>query len=380
MRIYSAQTDALVVFFCSPFQGIFFFSFLLFFLHHIHHFQPLIDIWTTYCTCNIMSISTQRESDNTITSVPSGSGSGSGSGSSSTQHSTPSTGTIPPHPPQMQSQPSSAASSRAFFSIGGRIGARSGNTPGTPGLIHRSKGPSESSEKDATLPAHSTSVNIPSTEHSSSTTNEKNPTQEALEDIDDHPKHSSSHSEKESNSDDHGHGHGHHLSLTERLHFQRPDRHLFPYRSAKENWRAARTFLRRFFLLLLIVPAWVVPNVLTAKAERDLASHGGVEGASAGGGHEGGGGHGVELKKGENLAVFFLNMLVMMHLGKVAGAALEELVPRFGMVSLFLSLLSLCVVPAEGWCCRVGRDKKWGGGSMNTGTGHKKAFFYRGKR
>ena len=186
----------------------------------------------------------------------------------------------------------------------------------SPALVHRGKG--SSSEKEA-LPAHSTSVNIPGSEPPA---NEKT-TQEALEDIDnkDHL--------KESSSDDRHHHHHPHISLTDRLHFHRPDRHLFPYRSAKENWRAARTFLRRFFLLFLIIPAWVVPNVLKAKAERDLALHGGGQE----GGH-GGEGHGVELRKGENLAVFFLNMLVMMHLGKAAGAALEELVPRFGMVSV----------------------------------------------
>ncbi|KFH73961.1 hypothetical protein MVEG_01174 [Podila verticillata NRRL 6337] len=255
-----------------------------------------------------MSISTHRESDNTIASIPSSPGSG--SGSSSTQP--PSFTALSPQPPQTPSQPSSApapapapAPPRAFFLIGGRIGARS-SLP-TPGLVNRGRG--SSSEKEATL------VNIPGSEPP---TNEKL-TQGALEDIDnkDHP--------KETSGDDHHHHHPH-ISLTDRLHFHRPDRHLFPYRSAKENWRAARTFLRRFFLLFLIIPAWVVPNVLKAKAERDLALHGGQEG-----GHGEGGGHGVELRKGENLVVFFLNMLVMMHLGKAAGAALEELVPRFGM-------------------------------------------------
>ncbi|KAF9569513.1 hypothetical protein EC968_002600 [Mortierella alpina] len=138
-------------------------------------------------------------------------------------------------------------------------------------------------------------------------------------------------------------GHSHRHNWTERLHGHRPDRHLFPYRSVKENMHAARTFLRRFFFLFLIVPAWVLPNVLTAKAKQEfeLSHHG-----STGVGHgmnltlgslipraapaPGGGGHGPELSKGANVAIFILNMLVMMHLGKAAGAALEELVPRFG--------------------------------------------------
>ncbi|KAF9580439.1 hypothetical protein BGW38_002919 [Lunasporangiospora selenospora] len=121
---------------------------------------------------------------------------------------------------------------------------------------------------------------------------------------------------------------------TERMHGQRPDRHLFPYRSTKENMRAVRTFFRRFFLILLIIPAWVLPNVLTAKMLKEQAEEGG--------GHGGGGAHGPELSKGVNLAIFFLNMLAMMHLGKAAGAALEELVPRFGIsiVSVFDAMTS----------------------------------------
>ncbi|KAG0290702.1 hypothetical protein BGZ98_003327, partial [Dissophora globulifera] len=135
---------------------------------------------------------------------------------------------------------------------------------------------------------------------------------------------------------------------TDRLHGQRPDRHLFPYRSMKDNLHAARTFLRRFFLILLIVPAWVIPNVLLAKANHNLESqhagvgesnstalHGALEFAGlkyvtlaeSSGGEE----HGPDLGKVAYWAIFLLNMFAMMHLGKAAGAALEELVPKFGM-------------------------------------------------
>ncbi|KAF9901313.1 hypothetical protein EC991_006269 [Linnemannia zychae] len=153
--------------------------------------------------------------------------------------------------------------------------------------------------------------------------------------------------EKASSSKGHDGGEEHHhRTLTERLHGHRPDRHLFPYRSAKENYRAARTFLRRFFFLFLIIPAWVLPNVMMRKAEHELElAHGGTNGATLeahggssnfttpfvafSGGAEGA--HGPELSKGVNIATFILNMFVMMHLGKAAGAALEELVPKFGM-------------------------------------------------
>ncbi|KAF9120619.1 hypothetical protein BGW39_011235 [Mortierella sp. 14UC] len=145
---------------------------------------------------------------------------------------------------------------------------------------------------------------------------------------------------------DGGEEHNHHQTLTERLHGHRPDRHLFPYRSAKENYRAARTFLRRFFFLFLIIPAWVLPNVMMNKAKHELElSHDGTNGTTLGvhggnsnfttpfvafsGGAEGS--HGPEVSKGVNIATFILNMFVMMHLGKAAGAALEELVPKFGM-------------------------------------------------
>lgn len=137
----------------------------------------------------------------------------------------------------------------------------------------------------------------------------------------------------------------HHRTWTERLHGHRPDRHLFPYRSAKENYRAARTFLRRFFFLFLIIPAWVLPNVMLNKAKHDLeASHGAAPANGTTSGAHGGnfttsfvsfasaeGGHGPEVSKAVNIATFILNMLVMMHLGKAAGAALEELVPKYGM-------------------------------------------------
>ncbi|KAG0369372.1 hypothetical protein BGZ54_010130 [Gamsiella multidivaricata] len=162
---------------------------------------------------------------------------------------------------------------------------------------------------------------------------------------------------------------GHHRTLTDQLHGHRPDRHLFPYRSLSENVHAAKTFLRHFFFLFLIVPAWVIPNVLMAKAEHDLAlSHGGGEGAGGGVGNEtashvaiGYGGlkfmtlsaaeeggaeaHGPELSKAAYWVIFVLNLLVMMHLGKAAGRALEELVPKFGMrvVSVFDALTSSTV-------------------------------------
>ncbi|KAG0278871.1 hypothetical protein BGZ95_002920 [Linnemannia exigua] len=146
--------------------------------------------------------------------------------------------------------------------------------------------------------------------------------------------------DKQHHDDDEDH---HHRTLTERLHGHRPDRHLFPYRSAKENYRAARTFLRRFFFLFLIIPAWVLPNVMMKKAEHELEL---AHGSSATTGLHGGnlttpfvsfsgaaeaGAHGPELSIGVNIATFILNMFLMMHLGKAACAALEELVPKFGM-------------------------------------------------
>ncbi|KAF9968292.1 hypothetical protein BGZ73_000172 [Actinomortierella ambigua] len=113
-------------------------------------------------------------------------------------------------------------------------------------------------------------------------------------------------------------------SLVDRLHGHRPDRHLFPYRTFPENLHAARTFFRRFFLVLLVVPAYVLPAVLNKQAAAAAAEeddHG--EG-------KGGGAHGIELSKTANVSIFVLNMLCMMHLGKAAGACLEELVPKYG--------------------------------------------------
>ncbi|KAF9169143.1 hypothetical protein BGX21_010386, partial [Mortierella sp. AD011] len=129
---------------------------------------------------------------------------------------------------------------------------------------------------------------------------------------------------------------------TDWAHMHRPDRHLFPYRSVRENWHAMKTFLRRFFLILLIIPAWIVPNVLENQAKAAAA-------AAEGEGHTTEASHvalrysgmkyvmlssseeeGPELTKGQYWAIFLLNLLVMVHLSKAAGAALEELVPRFG--------------------------------------------------
>ncbi|OAQ23729.1 hypothetical protein K457DRAFT_82977 [Linnemannia elongata AG-77] len=81
------------------------------------------------------------------------------------------------------------------------------------------------------------------------------------------------------------------------------------------------------------------------KAKHDLeASHGAAPANGTTSGAHGGnfttsfvsfasaeGGHGPEVSKAVNIATFILNMLVMMHLGKAAGAALEELVPKYGM-------------------------------------------------
>ncbi|KAK3826348.1 MAG: hypothetical protein JOS17DRAFT_686752 [Linnemannia elongata] len=83
------------------------------------------------------------------------------------------------------------------------------------------------------------------------------------------------------------------------------------------------------------------------KAEHELeASHGAAPANGTTSGAHGGnftstpfvsfsggaeGGHGPELSKAVNIATFILNMFVMMHLGKAAGVALEELVPKFGI-------------------------------------------------
>ncbi|KAG0323623.1 hypothetical protein BGZ99_002678 [Dissophora globulifera] len=139
---------------------------------------------------------------------------------------------------------------------------------------------------------------------------------------------------------------GHHHTLTELLHGDRPDRNLFPYRNRKDNVHALRTFLRRFYFVLLIIPAWIIPNVLTAQLEHEQQQQQGEHGAGAEGeGGGGGGAHGVMLSKWVNMLVFLLNLLAMMHLGKAAGACMEELVPKFGMsvVSIFDAMTSSSV-------------------------------------
>ncbi|KAG0242070.1 hypothetical protein BGW41_004886 [Actinomortierella wolfii] len=143
----------------------------------------------------------------------------------------------------------------------------------------------------------------------------------------------------------HHHHHGQHeamqrkRSLVDRLHGNRPDRHLFPYRSSKENWHAVRTFFRRFFLILLVFPAYLIPYIMTKKAIAEAEAKGGDDG------HGGDGAHGPELSKCTNLFIFIFNMLCMMHLGKAAGACLEELVPKFGahVVSVFDAMTSSTV-------------------------------------
>lgn len=111
--------------------------------------------------------------------------------------------------------------------------------------------------------------------------------------------------------------HHHHRRLDELIHGHRLDRHLFPYRTAPENLHAAKTFFRRFFLVLLIIPGWIIPNVL---GKADEAKTEGTQ-------------HVENMSKGLNVLVFLLNLLAMMHLGKAAGACLEELVPKLGAVS-----------------------------------------------
>jgi len=178
------------------------------------------------------------------------------------------------------------------------------------------------------------------------------------------------------------HAEEHYRSWTDRMHGHRPDRHLFPYRSVKENLRAARTFLRRFFFLILIIPAWVVPYVLTNQAKHNLehsatppaAGHGAngttteamlmwASAAAVGGGEAGGGGEGeseIMLSRGANVVVFILNMLVMMHLGKAAGVALEELVPRFGAVSFFFPLVCCFLFISKYYCaCMQPKTTFW---------------------
>ncbi|KAG0055917.1 hypothetical protein BGZ83_007040 [Gryganskiella cystojenkinii] len=235
-----------------------------------------------------------------------------------------------------------------------------------------------------------------------------------------------------------------HSTLTDIVHGHRPDRHLFPYRSARDNWRAAKRFVKRFFLVFLIIPGWIIPNVMMARLEHEIAlknavtasahnmitdvgvrnnsfgigfskvaagggpgledegvqggsfegsvtdggeGEGGHEGSlegpgasteggqagsalpgesegvghagstenpqgehresaeGAGGGHEAGGEEEPMLSKWVNLIVFLLNMFAMMHLGKAAGACLEELVPKLGVsiVSVFDAMTSSSV-------------------------------------
>ncbi|KAF9989152.1 hypothetical protein BGZ75_007407 [Mortierella antarctica] len=100
-----------------------------------------------------------------------------------------------------------------------------------------------------------------------------------------------------------------------------------------------RTFFRRFFLVLLIIPGWVIPYVITAqmKHEKELKDKSHLKAR--------GGGEDMMMSKTVNVAVFILNMFAMMHLGKAAGACLEELVPKLGMrvVSIFDAMTSSSV-------------------------------------
>ncbi|KAF9943342.1 hypothetical protein BGZ67_000021 [Mortierella alpina] len=136
--------------------------------------------------------------------------------------------------------------------------------------------------------------------------------------------------------DDHHHPH---RTLDQFIHGNRPDRNLFPYRNTKDNLHAMRTFFRRFFLVLLIIPGWVIPYVITAqmKHEKELKDKSHLKAR--------GGGEDMMMSKTVNVAVFILNMFAMMHLGKAAGACLEELVPKLGMrvVSIFDAMTSSSV-------------------------------------
>ncbi|KAI8605889.1 hypothetical protein EDD21DRAFT_362472 [Dissophora ornata] len=169
--------------------------------------------------------------------------------------------------------------------------------------------------------------------------------------------------------------HIHVRTWTDRMHGNRPDRHLFPYRSMKENIHAARTFLRRFFFLFLIIPAWVIPYVLTAKANHALETSSAGEGntTTSNAALEYAGLKYVTLatstsseeeKEGPDLGktafwiIFLLNLLVMMHLGKAAGRALEELVPRFGMVCINV-LLQRYACPASIFIPRRNKHVDW---------------------
>ncbi|KAG0005993.1 hypothetical protein BGZ79_010641 [Entomortierella chlamydospora] len=121
---------------------------------------------------------------------------------------------------------------------------------------------------------------------------------------------------------------------------------LFPYKTRKQNWNALVYFLKNFFFVLLIIPGWVIPIVLTARAEHQLEIQQQSEGSGEGAGAAA---EGVEpeviLSKWVNALVFVLNLLAMTHLGKAAGACLEELIPKLGipLVSVFDVLTSSSV-------------------------------------
>ncbi|KAF9948377.1 hypothetical protein BGZ70_002241 [Mortierella alpina] len=145
----------------------------------------------------------------------------------------------------------------------------------------------------------------------------------------------------------HGHGdereegdhHHSHRTLDQFIHGNRPDRNLFPYRNTKDNLHAMRTFFRRFFLVLLIIPGWVIPYVITARMKHDKELKDQSHLKARGGGED------MMMSKTVNVSVFILNMFAMMHLGKAAGACLEELVPKLGMrvVSIFDAMTSSSV-------------------------------------
>lgn len=191
-------------------------------------------------------------------------------------------------------------------------------------------------------------------------------------DSDDHDQDKSNNKTQRPASSDPDPPHSHpHEALTDFLHGHRPDRNLFPYRNTRDNWKAARTFVRRFFLVLLIIPAWIVPNVLMAQMEHELelkyelagetmpdtgphSTMNNVFGSKVGTGAEGlaEAEEKLMLSKWVNVVVFVLNMLAMMHLGKAAGACLEELVPKLGMVC------TLVASPKENLPGRRGKKRK----------------------
>ncbi|KAF9925057.1 hypothetical protein FBU30_005106 [Linnemannia zychae] len=251
-------------------------------------------------------------------------------------------------PPQHVASSPSLPPTR-FLSLGGRLESRASRR-------NRNMTPTDS-EKQMTVPEGGVRRRATTadgmvgegagtgTDQGSETNEKRHSTVVELSHIDDHDKLSGTINGAANTKD--GNAEEHHPTWTERLHGNRPDRHLFPYRSVKENMRAARTFLRRFFFLFLIFPAWILPNVMLNKAKHELElSHSATPSNGTTSGAHGGnfttttpfvsfsgaaeGGHGPELSPGVNIATFLLNMFLMMHLGKAAGAALEELVPRFG--------------------------------------------------